>query len=176
MKQAIAFLLFLFCAASVSAQTDKQNQAAEKPRPDFSGTWVRDNSKSNLGPFNGSPMARAELTLVIVQRDPELKVSRKLKLSDRELRRELVYYTDGRGETNPSSFSRAEIKSKTRWDDDRIVAQSPHSRTTPAGGTINIDTTDRWELSSDGKTLTQTTTIVSPMGLRTLKQVFTRIL
>ncbi len=176
MKQSIALLVLLsLYATSVFAQNDKSNQAAEKPRPNFSGTWVRDNSKSNLGPFSGSPMARAELTLVIVQHDPELKISRKLKLGERELAGELTYYTDGRGEINPSSFSRAEVKSKTKWDSDQIVAQSPHSRTTPAGGTINLDTTERWELSSEGKTLIQTTTITSPKGSRTIKQVFNRL-
>jgi hypothetical protein len=171
MKHPIAFLLVLFCAASVSTQTSKRDQATEKPRPDFSGTWVRDNSKSNLGPFNGSPMARAELTLVIAQHDPELKVSRKLKLSDKELTGGLVYYTDGRGETNPSSFSRAEVKSRTTWDGDKIVAQSSPSRTSPAG---DVDTTETWELSTDGKTLIQTTTITSRLATRTMKEVFNR--
>ncbi len=155
MKQAIAFLLFLFCAASVSAQTEKQNQAAEKPHPDFSGRWVLE-SENSIAP---GPLYDAEILLQITHRDPELKIVRVWKAGVRPEKPEgqqrwtqvFTFYTDRRGE--PDSFGCGfKVHTESRWNGRKI--ESDWSGPALGGGFPYSHTA--WELSKDGEALTRT--------------------
>ena len=99
MKTILLLLCLFACAAAGAAAGDDRKK--EGKHPDLSGTWTLDRSKSDFGVFWDRPLAKTDATLVVVHNEPELKVTRTLRLNGREETKELVYYTDGRGESNP---------------------------------------------------------------------------
>ena len=168
MKRALSASLLLLCLLASSAAGD-----GKKKHPDLSGTWQIDHAKSEYGEWSDRPLSRAESTLVIAHADPELKIRRTLSLNGREEVKEFIYYTDGRGETNPATLGAGEVKSKTRWDGDKVVAEA-HVTRQGAGGNYELNVTQKWQVSSDGKTLTNTTTIGNPTGAQQVKLVYRR--
>jgi hypothetical protein len=168
MKKMIVCLLM--CASLALAQ--------EKPKdakPDFSGTWTFDRSKSSLGPLQRAPAANAEITLVITHKEPELKVLQKVNLNGNTSSQERIYYSDGRGETNPALLGNADVKSKTKWDKMKLESKSSSSFQLRGGGDVfHTDTSEKRELSADGKTLTITISISGPRGVQVIKMVYNR--
>jgi len=157
---------------NVSSLQGSDKAKTEAAKPDFRGTWLRDNAKSSG--LQGA-LASAELTMIIVHHDPEIKITRSVKFNDQQMAQELTYYTDHRGETNPATFGSGDLKSKTKWTKNKIESHVSWSRTSLSGDVSNYDTTEKWELGPDGKTLTDTADISTPRGVRTLKQVFNRV-
>jgi hypothetical protein len=149
--------------------------------PDFSGTWRLDMSASDFGgPKEG--LVYDGLTLTIIHHDPELRITRRIFKKKRERSQEVVYFTDGRGESNPPIEGSGTIKSKTRWDLNRLASHAVMR----VPGTLTIESIDRWELSSDGNTLFHFTvsslipasdrTIISSDDLKGgVKRVFRRV-
>src|SRR5215831_1861428 len=134
-----------------------------KPRPDPTGTWEFDRVRRLVAKSHKSPPEQIKITFV----DPELKIRRQVPINGVLEERELTYYTDGRGETNPTtgwmttdpdaqSIAPAVTKSKTGWSREKIVTQSSE-RSYLGGAIFDYETVQEWRLSSDGKTLTQTT-------------------
>jgi hypothetical protein len=142
-------------------------------KPDFSGNWILNHSKSNLGQLQRA-LGNAEIILVIAHREPELKITRRASVGGREQVQILTYFSDGRGETNPRPIGGGEIKSKSKWDKTKLVSTASTSVNTQRGETIYVDTSERRELSPDGALLTITTSISSPQGVQVVKQVYTR--
>jgi hypothetical protein len=165
-------LLFASCLLpSVAAGDDRKKEG--KSRPDFSGTWRIDKSKSDYGEFSDRPLSKADATLVVEHRDPELKVRRTLSLNGQEEVKEFTYYTDERGETNQATIGVGEVKSKTKWDGDRVVSEARVTRRSQSGP-YELNVTQKWQVASDGKTLTNTTTISNQMGAQQVKLVYRR--
>ena len=164
-------LCLLACVAAAAARDDKKKEG--KPHPDLSGTWQLDRSKSDFGLFSDRPISKADATLVIAHHDPELKITRTLRLNGQEETKEFAYFTDERGETNPAAIGPGDVKSKTKWDGDKVVARARVTRQ-GQGGAYDLDVTQKWQVSSDGKTLTNTTTIGSQMGMQEIKLVYRR--
>jgi hypothetical protein len=135
---------------------------------------VLDASKSEFGRGSGGQGSDATGTLSVTMKDAEFRLSRTLKLSGQERKADLLYYTDERGETNPATFGAVEVKSKTKWQGSKIVSRATLSRTMPSGDSINFDIEETWELSEDGKVLTNILTANAPMGTRTVKYVYNR--
>ena len=172
----LTLCLLAACAAAGGGAASARDDRKEKARPDFSGTWELDRSKSNFGLFRDRPVSKADSTLVITHRDPELKIERTLKLNGQQETKQFAYYTDGRGETNPATIGAGEVKSKTKWDGERVAAQSKlkwPGRDGAAGP--ELDLTQRWQVSSDGKTLTNSTVISSAQtGVQEIRLVYRR--
>ena len=167
-KAAIILLLGpLLCAPAASAQK-------AGGRLDLSGAWQLDRAKSDFGPFADSPVVRAEVSLAVAHEGPELKITRRETLEGRERTTELVYYTDGRGELNPSTLGRVGVKSTTKLDGGKVVATSTLTRKGADGKPSTLEATDTWQLSGDGRVLTQTTTIRHGGGVQRIKQVYRR--
>jgi len=166
-----ALLLLLACATPAAAQGDRKREG--KSRPDFSGTWRIDKSKSDFGEFGDRPLSKADATLVVEHRDPELKIRRTLSLNGQEEVKEFTYYTDERGETNQATIGVGEVRSKTKWDGDRVVSEAHVTRRSQTGP-YELDVVQKWQVSSDGKTLTNTTTISNQMGAQQVKLVYRR--
>jgi hypothetical protein len=145
-----------------------------KTRPDFSGSWVLDASKSEFGRGGGGQGSSATGTLIVTMKDAEFKMSRKIKLGEQERATDLLYYTDERGETNPGLFGASDVKSKTKWQGSKIVSKATVSRTMPSGDSITFEVEETWEMSEDGKVFTNTLTMSAPMGTRTVKYVYNR--
>ncbi len=172
MKVLLLSVVLLVPLALVAAQGEKAQGG--KSRPDLSGTWVLDKSKSDFGPFDSSPVTKADVTLVISHREPEFRVTRRTSLNGRTETQELAYYTDERGEKNPSVFGKVGLESKTKWEGSRLVARSVVMRKSPSGDPVRIESIERWQFSSDGRTLTQSITIEAPFGTQSIKQVYNR--
>jgi hypothetical protein len=170
LSASLLIVLLTLCLSAGAAGDDKK-----KARPDFSGTWKLDGSKSEYGLFSDRPLSKADATLVVTHREPELKLVRTLRLNGHEETREFTYFTDERGESNPGSFGSGVLNSKTRWDGERVTA---HAKTAwPARGgrpEVLLETTQTWQLSSGGKALTHTTRIVNGEATEEVKLVYRR--
>jgi hypothetical protein len=130
------------------------SRAQTKSKPDFSGTWVVDKTRREK---SNNSLEDSETSLVIEQHDPEIRVVRKFG----ELALQAVYYTDQRGETHQDLSSRQAIKSKTRWDGDKLVTRYSGKRAL-IGSMVNVDVVEEWKLSKDGKTLTRKIITIFP--------------
>jgi hypothetical protein len=161
----------LLCACLPAASLAQKGEG----RFDLSGAWALDRSKSDFGPYRDSPVVPEEVRLEVAHAGPELKIIRRERRGGREQTTELAYYTDGRGEMNPSALGRVGVKSATKWDGNKIVATSALTRRGPDGKTATMETTDKWQLSSDGRVLTQTTATSFGGGTQTVKQVYRRV-
>jgi hypothetical protein len=150
-------------------------QATSKSsKPDFNGTWVLDHAKSYFGRM-GQRMADVNVTLYIWHKEPELRITRKLEINGGEQARDFTYFSDGRGETNPNVFSNGEVKSKTKWEGLKLVSKASTSFQAPRTNEVYFtDTTEKRELSGDGKTLTITLSISGQRGTENIRQVFNR--
>jgi hypothetical protein len=168
-----ASLLAALLTLSLSVAAAGDDKKKVKSHPDFSGTWRLDHSKSDFGAFEDKPLAKADSTLVVEHRDAELKIKRTLSLNGQEEVKEFVYYTDERGETNQATLGVGEVKSKTKWDGDRVVSEAKVVRKSQTGP-YELNVTQRWQVSSDGKTLTNTTNISNQMGAQQVKLVYRR--
>lgn len=168
-----ACLCLLVCAAPGSGQGGRSESGKREARPDLSGTWVLDRTATARGKSNSGGPDDAQVTLLISHREPEIKITRKTVSGGREWTREVVYYGDGRGETNlardtsadPDNDSEKEIKSETRWKKDKLITET--TLRAPTNGTfVTFKITQEWKLSSDGQVLTQTKTIRTDVGER----------
>ena len=166
-----ASLLTLCLLASVAAGDDRKKEG--KSHPDFSGTWRLDRSKSDFGAFEDKPLAKADSVLVVEHKGEELKIRRTLSLNGQEEVKDFVYYTDERGETNQATLGVGEVESKTKWDGDRVVSEARIKRKSWSGP-YELNVVQKWQVSSDGKTLTNATRFSNQMGTQHLKLVYRR--
>lgn len=154
----LMLLVAMACAAPCAAQEKKKEPPA---RPDFSGTWVLDLKKSGYGDVRNPRAVTLPTTLVITHGGPEVRVTRKFSEAySGERGGEIVYYTDDRGEENTLVGSdrvslSGTVESHTKWKGARLVIRGREYLVT-FGDTNSFDFTERWELSADGNTLTQT--------------------
>jgi len=170
-------------------------QAKQKPtkiKPDFSGTWLLDRAKGNVG-----SSATPDQPLKIAHHDPELKISRMIPGNGQVTAHDFVYYTDGRGETNPTlvalststDVNRSDhdndiSKSRTTWSGNKLVTRST-VRSLIGGHLLEFEIIDAWKLSADGKSLTQNSrtvfqqdtsgAIFVPGAEPEIKRVFNRV-
>lgn len=158
--------LILACALGALAQ-EKQKSVNVQNKPDLTGSWMLDRGRSNVG-----QSARPDLLLKITYRDPELRIKRQFDHSGQIVERDFIYYTDGRGETNPATMvfsdgrnmnsrdlDKQVTRSKTRWSGNKLVTRST-LRNPVAGRMLEFEVIEEWKLSDDGKTLKQTSRTV----------------
>ena len=160
MRVKLCGLLLLLLAASICVA---QEQKEKKPKPDFTGVWMREPSREETEK-KLSPSQMLENQLLISHQEPEIKFT---YLDQQGDKRETIYYTDGRGEENAPVMTmsvegrdapkeQAMIKSKTKWEGDKLVMRAS-SRYYVAGHFINFEIAKEWKLSKDGSKLTETT-------------------
>ena len=105
-------------------------------KPNFTGTWVMDVAKSDLG---GSPPAKSHV-LTIVHKEPNITLDREI-----DGRKDSApFRTDG-VETTFTSSCCGDVKTSGVWDGTTLKRRVSN----PA-----ITQNDTWTLSADGKTLT----------------------
>lgn len=130
------------------------NSAVTVQRPDFTGTWNARIIRSDRDPVSALKISFREPKLEIVRmrtfRDPTIVMGQ--SLGTRSSNR-FVFYTDGRGETQTSPLS-GEINSTTERIGEKFVITSGSK----SKGKLVADQTLTFEVSSDGKTLTETMT------------------
>jgi hypothetical protein len=121
---------------------------AAQDKPNFSGTWVLQTDKSDYG-MMPAPMSRTD---IIDHQEPKITIKRTAATAEGENKLDLVYEVDGKPWKNQAGPQ--EVSSTLHWEGQELVVVSEVD--TPQGlATL----TDRWSLSADGKTLTQTRTI-----------------
>jgi hypothetical protein len=109
------------------------NVAAQKAKPNFSGTWQSDEKNSSVSLFGGEMPAKqlfgnCSRKMFIQHNEPELiimgtSICQEPKKSNGAVRTSETisrYFTDARGDVNNSSTDET-IESKTTWKDNKIV-------------------------------------------------------
>lgn len=175
-------LTALFCLMSVAALAQKKT--------DFSGTWVLDAAKSQLG-----ERSRIEsMTLTVVQTDKNLKVTTETKRQAPPADAPqggrgggmgrgrfgggdgtVDYSLDGKETTvdieGPNG--KLPVKYKASMDGGKANLSSSRSFSSPMGE-VSITTRETWSLSEDGKTLTVVRETTSPRGTNAATMVFAK--
>ncbi len=141
----ITFLLFALAALWATAPA--------QAKPNFSGEWKLNVSKSEFGPLP-APISRTDK---IKHEDPALKITTTQANQQGEGTFELNYTTDGKESVNEIRGNT--MKSTSKWDGDTLVIDTKAN----FGGN-DLTLSDKWSLSGDGKVLTINRHIASPMG------------
>jgi|SRR6478609_2761677 len=147
--------------------------AASWFKPDFSGEWALDQSKSNLGEY-GAMMAPGKLsvkaegeviTVVRYSSSPmgESVTTDKITLDGKES-----------ASTGGMQGSSRVITSKLS-DDQNTMTVTGVTKLSFDGNAFEITTTETWSISADGKTLTVDSNSSTPMGNNTIKQVYNKL-
>jgi len=139
-------LFILILSLTAFGQADK-NKSDKTIKPDFSGTWVIDESKNKDFGY--------DLTLIVVHKEPEMKITKIYNFKGAKKTVEQTYYTDGSSvPESPMGFST--VSQKSHWQSSgRLVHTQQASK--DGGKTIEQTITEKWELSTDGKILTLST-------------------
>jgi hypothetical protein len=146
-----AVLLLSFAAAAQDLAT-----------PNFSGTWIFDAKSSRAD--NDFKKEFKDYTLVIVHTEPEIRITRSAVLKNENVSADLILYTDKRGEKNYPYFrvKTQEVVSKTFWKKGTLISESTQKFSRNIDWRIN--TTEKYILSEDKKTLTITGAISNNIG------------
>ncbi|MEO7274012.1 MAG: hypothetical protein ABIX28_02065 [Vicinamibacterales bacterium] len=141
--------------------------AAQEVRPDFSGTWTLDLSRSIPSPL---PPPES-LATVIEHQDPTITSTVTQKGADGEVTSRTTITTDGQENRNTVSTTAGEVTltSRSRWSGRTlIIATSMTIEGTPIG------VTESWSLSADGREMIVSRAFSSDQGAVQQKFVFTR--
>ncbi|HEX6185326.1 MAG TPA: hypothetical protein VFZ44_15685 [Pyrinomonadaceae bacterium] len=141
-----SIILCVCVAASLAGVSSAQVGAGKAPRPNLTGTWALDKSRSNYGEARGRDISKADSTLVIEHRDSLLSIEKTVVLKGQRETKQYAFYTDGRGESNPMAYGGGRYETRTKWNGRKVVAH--------AGNGNGSESTQTWELSADGQTLT----------------------
>jgi hypothetical protein len=170
----IKFLFLMFVLIALRPGLVSAQSGPNEP-PDFSGTWVLYSiNDQKVEPYKAKHEG-LRLTLIISQTGPSLKIVTESFKKGITERYEGVYYTDGRGEENPSTTGDKPRHSKTTWKKNVLVRKFS-VRPMPNSNSFVVSS-DEWKLSKDGQTLTQTSRNVSApstVGAGSLPQVGSR--
>ncbi len=158
---AVAAFMLVALAASAAA------------KPNFSGTWALDATKSECGQRG----CNAE-TMTVKQDGDKLTVERKTTgPQGGENTSTDTYTADGKEGDFTMNMMRNEVKGKrtSKWSADgkALEVHDKASLDTP-NGAMTIDSTSTWTLSDDGKTLTIEGTRTTPRGDQKFKRVFNK--
>jgi len=137
--------------------------ASSGPKPNFSGTWKLDVSKSDFGvlpPDNSR-------TYVIDHSDPVLKIAVSVDGAQGKQDFTMNFTTDGKEATNNAGG--LELKSILTWESSTLV-----DNTKLKYQDQDVTVKEIWLLSDDGKTLTQNAHYTSPMGEMDTKFVYAK--
>jgi len=137
--------------------------ASSGAKPNFSGTWKLDVSKSDFGvlpPDNSR-------TFVIDHSEPVLKIAVSQDGADGKHDFTLNFTTDGKEAVN--SYSGLEMKSIMGWESATLVANGKFKYQDQ-----DVTVKEVWKLSDDGKTLVQDAHYTSPMGEMDTKMVYAK--
>lgn len=140
MKTIITVVLAMAATAGLSAAADK---------PNFSGSWAMDATKSDFGP---APPP-STMTRKVDHSDPAMTVAE----TRDDMTTTVKYSTDGKETTN--ELMGAPTKSTAKWDGNALLVVT---KADFQGNEITINS--KWTLSDDGKVLTDAWHLVTPQG------------
>jgi hypothetical protein len=142
-------------------------------RPDYTGTWLLNEGKSDFGQRGGRFAAHTikveqkEESITITKTSPSFQGGDDVTTSE-------TFTFDGK-EVQGTGFGGAVRKSTLKWSDDGHNF-SIHSSTTMErnGQTIEFTSAETWLLGEDGKTLTINTVSTTQRGEMTTKAVYNK--
>jgi hypothetical protein len=152
MKRALFLALSVLAFAAVAVAGDK---------PNFSGEWKMDPSKSNFGQLP----APTSFVRKIQHRDPSLIIIEEQNANGMQSTSTRSVTTDGKPATLQLNGIAALCSAV--WDGSDVIA-------TTAMDAAGLKFTDRMSLSTDGKLLTSKVQIATPQGDAELTLVFNR--
>jgi hypothetical protein len=165
-SRTLAALLIIFAATVCEAQ---KNRKDAEPKPDFSGTWILDESQSFVRTDSGRI---SDYTLTIEHREPEIKMAKRFKVGNKDYSIDTIYYTDGRPEYD-SQAKKWDSSPEIKWSGKKLVRRTRVFAELSAR--IQIVTDEIWSLSEDGQTLTRSIETYGPGALsQKRKSVFRR--
>jgi hypothetical protein len=142
-------------------------------KPDFSGTWALDKSKSE-----GLPPQLQNQILTVTQKGDKVDIQAKVTTDQGEDTISDSYTVDGKEAPftpkGPGGLT-GTGKRTTHWSADGKSLEAKEDATFDVqGNPVSVQSTRNWTLSPDGKTLTIMQTISSPEGEQQVKRVFTK--
>lgn len=157
-KACLTVCLILLVAATARAQD---------ARPDFSGAWTLDLTKSDFGEMP----APDSLVSVIAHKEPNITITTTQKGPQEEVTNVRALTTDGKETLNKLRTMGGEqgVKSITTWSGRTLTT----AFTLDAQGTV-VAIRDSLVLSDDGKVLTVTREVKTAQGDFATKMVFNR--
>lgn len=156
MKRRIVLGVVMMMAAAMAAD-----------KPDFTGTWKLDASKSDFGQMP----APEKMERVIDHKDPAIKIKTTQSTPNGDRTTDTAYTLDGKEQKQESP--RGVIMYTPKWEGSIVVIDSKRTMNVQ-GQTVEITGVERWSLSEDGKTMTVDSKMVAPMGELTMKAVFAK--
>jgi hypothetical protein len=150
-------LLFVLVFAMVSAVSVSAHAA-----PDFSGTWVLDVNKSDLGMNNPAVKAQMKKVVLIIK-----QTATKLSI-ERSTGDVASYNLDGSESVN-SLPGGGQSKTTMKWAGDTLV-----SKTISTTGGMNTTMTDVRSLSANGKEMVLKISLQMPSGERKQTLVYAK--
>ncbi|MEP7365933.1 MAG: hypothetical protein ABI972_21975 [Acidobacteriota bacterium] len=133
-------------------------------KPNLTGTWKLDASKSEFGPMPGP----SSMTRVINHTDPTMTVKTTQAGQRGEFTTELKYTTDGKESVNTTRMG--DVKSVVAWEGDTLIVK--YKINNPNAGELNFE--ERWDVEGDGKTMNVKTKVTGPAEPMYRKMVFTK--
>ncbi len=128
--------------------------AQEKPKPDLSGVWVVDQTRSDK---SNNTLENSEISVTIQQTENEITMVRRYQA----LSLTVKYFTDGREVSTKGSSGASVVKARTKWDGDKLTSRTV-TRRIVMNRPVDLDIVEEWRLSKDGGTLTKKTIIIYP--------------
>lgn len=149
MKSLVTLIWLLLTPLSMLSQDN-----ATVDRTKLNGTWVFDAKASNADSYTKERFAGKDLTITYVE--PELKILEPYTKDGQTFYTTLIFYTDGRGETNNHYPITANFQftSVTVWQKDvltRTYKIPAYNSGKPVGDIKYVET---YKISRDGRTLT----------------------
>ena len=138
--------------------------AAQAQSKDFSGQWEMNAAKSDFGPMAGQ--GPSKITMTVTQSTTTVKVAQAMSTPQGDLNQSTDYTLDGKEATSNGADGQP-VTSSAKLDGDALVINSKLSRQG-----MDITRVSHWTLSPDGKSLTVSQDLVTPMGAMSMKLVF----
>ena len=154
-------LLALAVAGGLAA-----SPAAQAAKPNFTGTWTLDVSKSDFGP---SPPPES-MVMVVEHKDPAIKIKSTQKTAEGEVVNDRSLTIDGKPNTNNIKMvggDAQKVTSTSKWDGAKFVTTYPLDI---QGTTITF--VDSWAL--EGAVLKIARNVTTPEGTFTITTVFNK--
>lgn len=163
--KAVAIFMVIILLLSVAVVT------AQESKVDFSGTWVLNAEKSDLGGRRGGSRGfRGYSKMVVEQQDNKFIVETFRKnMEGEQVSNKNTYTLDGKKNKNDTNFGT--MVSTANWAKDGKTLTIKSTRTISRGDReFTMESTEKWSLDND--TLVIETTRSTPRGERKSKAVY----
>jgi hypothetical protein len=111
-------------------------------KPNFTGQWKMDSSKSDFGQFPAPEKYDRKVT----HDEPNIQINTAMVMGSRDVAYDVKYTTDGKETTNTTQGR--ESKGSAKWEGDVLVIESV--RETPNGSFKSVE---RWTSVNGGKSI-----------------------